>query len=76
MYVADQHQQPVARPREDISSSITRRLDLPKPQLQFLNRSTHDEKKATKPLLSRKPHATVPLGESIALFVNSDGIEQ
>ncbi|KAI9728478.1 MAG: exosome nuclease subunit [Chrysothrix sp. TS-e1954] len=48
----------------------------PKPQLQFDVAPANHETKPFRPYLTSKPHAIVPLEESLKLSQNSEGFEQ
>jgi exosome complex exonuclease RRP6 len=45
---------------------VPRNLDIPKPQRSFEHVPTNDEKDAFKPLLMTKPHAIIPLEQSLS----------
>ncbi|MCJ1471014.1 exosome nuclease subunit [Pseudocyphellaria aurata] len=49
---------------------------IPKPQLLFEKVTTNDETTPFKPLLRSKPHALVPLPETLRRSLNSEGNEQ
>ena len=51
-------------------------LDIEKPQKFFDNVPANNESGPFMPLLTSKPHATVPLEESLKLANNEDGKEQ
>ena len=57
-------------------SNAFRFTNLPKPQLLFKNIPTNDEITSFKPLLRTKPHAIVPLEDSIGPVLLEDGFEQ
>jgi exosome complex exonuclease RRP6 len=48
----------------------------PKPQLLFENVPKNSETGGFRPLMSSKPHAIVPLEESLKTFIDSNGREQ
>ena len=50
--------------------------DLPKPQLLFNSITTNDEITAFKPLLRTKPHALVPLEDSLGPIFSEDDFKQ
>ncbi|MCJ1285057.1 exosome nuclease subunit [Xylographa opegraphella] len=50
--------------------------DIPKPQLLFNKVPDNQETNAFKPLLRAKPHAIVPLQESIGPVTREDGVEE
>ncbi|KAI9850992.1 MAG: exosome nuclease subunit [Thelocarpon superellum] len=52
-----------------------RNQNLVKPQLLFKSSTTNHETTPWKPLLRSKPHAIVPLDQSIVSFRNADGVE-
>ncbi|MCJ1388960.1 Exosome component 10 [Xylographa bjoerkii] len=53
-----------------------RTQDLPKPQLLFEKVPNNQETTAFKPLLRTKPHAIVPLQESISPILSEDGFKE
>lgn len=53
-----------------------RTQDIPKPQLLFNSVPTNTEVAAFKPLLRSKPHAIVPLEESVNPTITMNGIRQ
>jgi len=53
-----------------------RTQNIAKPQLLFENVPTNDELTPFKPLLRSKPHAVMPLEESLVLAPSSDGSQQ
>lgn len=53
-----------------------RTQDIPKPQLLFKSVPTNTEIAAFKPLLRSKPHAIVPLEESVNTTITISGIKQ
>ena len=54
-------------------NELWQNLDLDKPQKYFDNVPANDEKVAFKPILTSKPHATLPLSESMKAEENEDG---
>ena len=50
--------------------------NLPKPQLAFEHVPNNNESGGFRPLLSSKPHAQIPLDESLETFRDSNGREQ
>lgn len=53
-----------------------RTQNIAKPQLSFDKVPTNDEKNPFRPLLRTKPHAILPLEESLKIFAAGDGSEQ
>ena len=62
--------------RKTLRARDYRDQNIPKPQLLFDKIPTNDETTPFKPLLRSKPHAIVPLKESLELTINEDGIKQ
>ena len=71
-----QEEEDLSLTRGDIPSRAPKKLNLPKPQLQFKNPPKNDEKTPFKPSLRSKPNALVPLEESIVLEKNEQDKEQ
>ncbi|KAI9822307.1 MAG: exosome nuclease subunit [Pycnora praestabilis] len=70
----DQNTAPNARkPRP---ANILRTQNIPKPQLQFETIPSNDETTPFKPLLNAKPHAILPLEESLTALRDEDGVTQ
>ncbi|TAQ84719.1 hypothetical protein B7494_g6954 [Chlorociboria aeruginascens] len=70
---------PVASPSKSrknpsSSSGLFRNLNLVKPQLAFIHKPDNSDESPWKPLLTTKPHATVPLEDSLGTF--TDEFEQ
>jgi len=67
-------------PADETLATPTQRLVLPtnlsKPQLLFEHRPQNNETGGFKPLLQSKPHAQVPLEQSLQPFVDRSGHEQ
>ena len=53
-----------------------RTQDIPKPQLLFQSVPTNTQVTAFKPLLRSKPHAIIPLEESLGPIITDNGIKQ
>lgn len=53
-----------------------RALDLPKPQLQFVNKPNNEDTTPFRPLLKSKPHAIKPLDSSLVTFRTESGMMQ
>ncbi|KAK7546670.1 exosome complex exonuclease-like protein Rrp6 [Phyllosticta citricarpa] len=62
---------PVSKP--GILAKMFRNQDIPKPQNLFEHVPTNDASELWKPLLTHKPHATVPLDQSLVLDTAEDG---
>ncbi|KAK7529893.1 exosome complex exonuclease-like protein Rrp6 [Phyllosticta citribraziliensis] len=62
---------PASKP--GVLAKMFRNLDLPKPQSLFEHAPTNDKSELWKPLLTSKPHATVPLDQSLVLGTGEDG---
>ena len=62
--------------KKPLPSKSYRDQNIPKPQLLFNRTPTNDEKTPFKPLLRSKPHAILPLEQSIGLTTSKDGLEQ
>lgn len=71
-----QGQVPAPSTRPSKPARSFRDQDLTKPQLSFDEVPRNDETTPFKPLINSKPHAIVPLGQSLALLTNDDGTEQ
>ena len=65
---------PSARRQRPVKNLRTQ--DIPKPQLQFAIVPSNDETTPFRPLLRSKPHAIVPLEQSLALVSPEDGRSQ
>ena len=57
-------------------SKVFRSQDIPKPQSQFANAPSNHDINPFKPLLKSKPHAIVPLEESLQIVEAEDGTKQ
>jgi len=73
---ARQEQTPASAVRSARPSRSFRDLDIPKPQLLFAKVPRNDESTPFKPLLRSKPHATLPLDQSLELIDNDEGVKQ
>lgn len=62
--------------RGHVQARSHRDQHIPKPQLLFDKVPTNDETTPFKPLLRSKPHAIVPLAQSLSLSLNGEGNEQ
>lgn len=62
--------------RKTLSAQQYRKQDIPKPQLCFQKVPDNFEVTAFKPLLHTKPHALVPLKESIEPLLSEDGFKE
>ena len=62
--------------RKQVPSKSYRAQDIPKPQRLFNKIPTNDESTAWKPILRSKPHAIVPLQESLDPTSSEHGIKQ
>lgn len=62
--------------RRHIPGRTYRDQHIPKPQLLFDEAPLNDETTPFKPLLRTKPHAIIPLGQSLSLGLNGEGNEQ
>ena len=62
--------------RGHVQARSHRDQHIPKPQLLFDTVTTNDETTPFKPLLRSKPHAIVPLAQSLSLSLNGEGNEQ
>lgn len=62
--------------RKPVPFKQYRNQDIPKPQLLFNKVPNNHEITAFKPLLSAKPHAIVPLQDSISPLLSEDRFEQ
>ena len=65
----------VATPKSRPAKAF-RDQNMPKPQLLFNNFSKNDDFTLFKPLLRSKPHATVPLEESMSPALSENGLKQ
>ncbi|KAF1808356.1 hypothetical protein P152DRAFT_462632 [Eremomyces bilateralis CBS 781.70] len=73
----DPESQSPAPPKGKTQTRNTYRLqDITKPQELFEAAPTNDETAPWKPLLHTKPHAVVPLDQSLVTVANDDGLEQ
>ncbi|KZF21908.1 hypothetical protein L228DRAFT_269356 [Xylona heveae TC161] len=73
---SEQERPPTPKPKKARTGNVFRTQNIPKPQLLFENVPTNAESTAFKPLLNAKPHAIVPLEQSLTTFVNEYGLEQ
>ncbi|KAI9766470.1 MAG: exosome nuclease subunit, partial [Candelina submexicana] len=55
-------------------SKSLRNPNIPKPQLLFHTGPTNNDTTPFKPLLSSKPHAIIPLDQSLSTFLNEEGL--
>lgn len=62
--------------RRHVSARSYRDQHVPKPQLLFDRVARNDETTPFKPLLLSKPHAIIPLAQSLTLGLNGEGNEQ
>lgn len=68
--------QNAATPRKQRPDKAYRTQNIAKPQLLFDNVPKNDGLTPFKPLLRSKPHALIPLDESLVLVPSSDGSQQ
>jgi exosome complex exonuclease RRP6 len=73
---ADKDEKVVQRSRPKPPGGFSRSSEIKKPQLEFPKPPVYDEQRPFKPLLRRKPHAIVPLEDSIVPFQSSEYILQ
>ncbi|PSK38486.1 hypothetical protein B9Z65_6039 [Elsinoe australis] len=66
---------PTSTARPSRISQALRSQDITKPQLSFSVLPTNDDVAPFKPLLQSKPHATVPLEQSIQQYEGEDGLQ-
>ncbi|KAI9886645.1 MAG: MutS-like protein [Watsoniomyces obsoletus] len=62
--------------REPAKKIYPKPINILKPQLRFSRKPHYDDADAFKPLLTSKPHAIVPLEQSIVSFINKEGLPQ
>lgn len=67
---------PASLSKRQLPARSYRDREIPKPQLLFNKVSINTETTPFKPLLRSKPHAIVPLVESLILNTTQDGIKQ
>ncbi|KAL1620213.1 exosome nuclease subunit [Neofusicoccum ribis] len=67
-------QSPAPAPRSRGANNF-RTQDLPKPQALFEHVPKNDETGPWKPLITTKPHATVPFDQSLNTYKDDDGVE-
>ena len=73
---ARQEQAPASTARSARPTRSFRDQDIPKPQLLFAKAPHNDESTPFKPLLRSKPHATLPLDQSLEMVDNAMGVKQ
>lgn len=73
---ARQEHIPAPTGRSARSTRSFRDQDIPKPQRLFANVPRNDESAPFKPLLRSKPHATLPLDQSLEMVDNGEGVKQ
>lgn len=73
---ARQEQAPASTVRNARPTRSFRDQDIPKPQLLFAKVPRNDESTPFKPLLRSKPHATLPLDQSLEMIDNDEGRKQ
>jgi len=71
-----QEQAPASIAKTTRPTKAFRNQDIPKPQLLFDKVSSNNETTSFKPLLTSKPHAIVPLDQSLDIVLNDNGVEQ
>lgn len=70
----NKEQSPVPAPKPRGGNNF-RNQDLPKPQALFEHVPKNDESGPWKPLITSKPHATVPLEQSLNTYADEDGTQ-
>ena len=73
---ARQEQAPASTVRSTRPTRSFREQDIPKPQRLFAKVPRNDESTPFKPLLRSKPHATLPLEQSLKIVENDEGVKQ
>ncbi|KAL9098979.1 MAG: hypothetical protein Q9163_005456 [Psora crenata] len=72
----EQAREVAPRPLKQKRGKAYQSLDIAKPQLQFSHAPQNLEKTPFKPLLTSKPHAVIPLSESLQLVPSAGGSQQ
>ncbi|KAI9787752.1 MAG: exosome nuclease subunit [Geoglossum umbratile] len=63
-------------PKRNTHNVLRTRNDLPKPQLLFKRKPLNDANDPFKPLLTTKPHAVLPLAQSLGTVLDENGTER
>ncbi|KAI9877312.1 MAG: exosome nuclease subunit [Pleopsidium flavum] len=73
---SQQEQVPASSTKATGATKAFRIQDIPKPQILFDKFPSNNETTPFKPLLTSKPHAIVPLEQSLDIVLNDSGVEQ